>query len=116
MDEQQKQAHPLMDKANWNKPKTWIIPLEITFMVDDPSQYDEQMSKVVTNMINELRSIAHNFDKSGKQLIFKTLPPIKAAEQIEILKKGAELKDLSQFDLQAMINKALDDREKNESN
>lgn len=68
---------PLEDKTTWTKPKTWVLPVMITVMVDDPTQYDSQMQTMIDRLVNELRSVAKNFDKSGKQLTLKTGAPVK---------------------------------------
>jgi len=103
--------HPLNDPNNWNKPKTWVVPLLITILVDDPKLYDEQMTGVVKNLVNELRSIATNFDKSGKQLTFTSLPVIKDLEKIEDLKQGNPLDNIPANLIEDLVNKALKKKE-----
>lgn len=74
-------TNPLADKKNWTNPKTWVIPLAITVMVDDATKYDASMKTQVDRIVNELRGICANFDKTGKQLIIKGGEPIKNIEE-----------------------------------
>lgn len=46
-----------------NKAKTWIVPLKFTVMVDDPTQYDFQMEKVLKQVLSELKSIVSGMDR-----------------------------------------------------
>ena len=75
----------LEDKSTWTKPKTWVLPVMVTVWVDDPTKYDSQMQTMIDRLINELRGIARNFDKSGKQLTFKTGAPVKNIDNKEAL-------------------------------
>lgn len=70
------EANPLLDKSKW-EPKTWVVPLMITVMVDDASKYDMHMDKLVKNVVNELRRITANFDKSRGQLSIEAGMPVK---------------------------------------
>ena len=99
---------PLKNPANWNKPKTWIIPVRITFMVDDPTKYDFEMKKVIDKIFNELRSISRNFDKSGKQLSVDYGDPIKDPTKWDVLSSG----EASSQTLQDQIKLALEQMEK----
>jgi division protein CdvB (Snf7/Vps24/ESCRT-III family) len=100
-------THPLANPTNWNKPKTWVVPLEITFMVDDPTQYDEPMKKVIERIINELRSICRNLDNTGKQLSINILPAIKNAEKINALKSDSAFDSLPPNALEAALEQLL---------
>lgn len=100
-------AHPLSNSANWNKPKTWVVPLEITCMVDDPTKYDDNMKHVISRIVNELRSICRNFDNTGKQLTMTILPEIKDAGQIEALKNSLPLANLSEVALESALERLL---------
>ena len=80
--------HPLSNPDNWDKPKTWVVPLSITMMVDDPEAYDTNMEDLVKKILNEFRAISRNLDRSGKQLLVVPLPHIKDPEKIKFLKQG----------------------------
>jgi hydroxymethylpyrimidine pyrophosphatase-like HAD family hydrolase len=99
--------HPLANSANWTKPKTWVVPLEITCMVDDPEQYDEPMKKIIERIVNELRSICKSFDHSGKQLSINILHIIKSADRINALKGDSALDSLPDNVLEAALEKLL---------
>ncbi len=74
----------LEDKSTWTKPKTWVLPVMVTVMVDDPGKYDSQMQTMIDRLINELRSVARNFDKSGKQLTLRSGAPVKNVNDEEV--------------------------------
>lgn len=67
----------LEDKSTWTKTKTWVLPIMVSVKVDDPTQYDSQMQIMVDRLVNELRGVARNFDKSGQQLTLKSGAPVR---------------------------------------
>lgn len=88
----------LENPANWVNDKTWIVPLVVTIKVDDPSKYNAQMNTLIQNIVNELRGVSRNFDKSGKQLSLRTGEPLRELSDKEVDKivtagLGSKLKD-----------------------
>jgi hypothetical protein len=80
----------LQNPSSWNQPKTWIVPLKFTVMVDDATKYDTQMETMLTRVLNELRSILTNFDKSGALKVeFGSV--IKDSSKFEVLNSSAML-------------------------
>ncbi len=93
------EQNPLSDPKNWNKPKSWIVPLAVTVMVDDPSGYDDQMKYALQRILNELRAICKNMDKSGLKISF--LEPIRDVEKFKRVLDGVQAKeDLEKYDSQ----------------
>ncbi len=105
-----KDNSPLQNPANWNKPKTWVVPLRITIMVDDPSQYDFEMKKLIDRIMNELRAISKNFDRSGKQLSVEAGDPIKDPNKWDVLSNS----EASSQSLEDQIKKTLEQMKKKE--
>jgi hypothetical protein len=98
-------THPLEDPKNWAQEKKWIVPLEFTAKVDDASQYDEAMAKVLREVLNELRSIvSNNFDK-GKGMFFVSFgEPIKDVKKFkEVAKTVASNEVVQSLNIQEMI-------------
>ncbi len=102
-------SSPLQNPANWNKPKTWIVPLRFTVMVDDPTKYDFEMKKVLEKILNELRSITRNFDKSGKQLSIDAGDPIKDPSKWDVLSSGEAASQTLADQIKAELEKMKDD-------
>jgi len=73
----------LEDKSTWTKSKTWVLPVMVTVWVDDPTKYDSEMQIMIERLVNELKSIATHFDKSGKQLALKAGAPVKNIDNEE---------------------------------
>jgi len=84
--------NPLLDNSKW-QPKTWIVPVEIKVMVDDPNKYDDEMEGMVAKVLNELRAVCQNFDRSRKQLSVKFLSVVKDVEKFNALVKSIETKE-----------------------
>ena len=96
---------PLNNPDNWTKKKTWVVPLEVTVLVDDPSKYDDEMKKSMDRILNELRSVCLNYAKRGLTINF--LDPIKSPKQIEILKKGTNVESIQQDALEEMVTRIM---------
>jgi len=76
-------THPLDDQGNWSKPLTFVVPVKVRIMVDDPSNPEYHAlfkEKVVSPVMNELRSILRSMDPSGKQLNVSFGEPVTLAE------------------------------------
>lgn len=101
------QQHPLNNPNNWTKPKTWIVPLEVSFMVDDPTKYDSEMQSALNRILNEIRSICANYAKNGG-LSIKFLDPLKSEKQIETIRKGTNIDSLQQDALEEMVKKIME--------
>lgn len=86
-------SSPLEDPKKANKSKVWIVPVEITVMVDDPSLYDEQMEIFTKSILNELRGICTNFDKGRNQVFVKFLDPVKDSSKFESIRNGSASQD-----------------------
>lgn len=74
---------PLQNQSNWSKPLSLIVPVEVIIMVDDPTNPAYRSlaeDKVLKPVLNELRSVCGNFDKSGKQLFIKFRPTMSLQE------------------------------------
>lgn len=67
----------LEKQADCTKSKTWVLPLSITVMVDDPEKYDSKMKIVVDRVINELRGVTKVVDARGQHLILEAGTPVK---------------------------------------
>jgi predicted RNA-binding protein with EMAP domain len=98
---------PLTNPNNCTQNKTWIVPLEFTVKVDDASKYDEEMEKVLSRVLNELRSIVNSMDGKKKQFGVKFLEKIKNPEVFYNTMKSIDLTKVETqvipMDLQAMI-------------
>ena len=97
-------THPLEDPKNLTQEKKWIVPLEFTVRVDDASQYDEAMAKVLKEVLNEVRAIVSNFDK-GKGIFFISFgEPIKDVKKFkEVVKTVASNEIVQSLNIQEMI-------------
>ena len=99
-------SNPLQDPSNWSKPYTLVVPVEITIMVDDPSNVSYKSladEKVVKKILNELRSVCSLLDPSGKQLMVRFLESMTLTDYNK-LKEG---KSGSTVDLDKMIEEKL---------
>lgn len=83
-------THPLENPENLKQAKIWIVPLEFSIMVDDATQYDEQMQGLLSKVLNELRSIVSTFDGGKKLFSCKFLTAIKEVEKFKEAAKAAE--------------------------
>lgn len=105
--------HPLKNPDNWVKPKTWIVPLEFTVMVDDPTKYDLNMKTLIQRIENELKTILRLMDKSQGQIRFRFLSPVKDADKfvklIESVESKRRVEEFAESDmLEKKLNELLD--------
>lgn len=103
---------PLVDPNVPKKAKTWILPLEVTVMVDDPTKYDGVMEQFIKDLLNELRGVVNLADGGRKQLTIIPREIIKDTvrfnELVSGVKAGEALKGINVQELiQAEIKKAL---------
>lgn len=98
--------HPLSNPVNWNKPKSWIVPLVVTVMVDDPKEYDEQMQLMLKKVLNELKAICSNLDRSGLQVSF--LEEITDVKKFKEVLAGVKADDDAKKYGDELENKILD--------
>jgi len=104
---------PLQNSANWSKPLSLIVPLEVIIMVDDPNNPAYRSlaeEKVLKPVLNELRSVCTNFDKSGKQLFIKFRPTMSLTEFETLV--GANKSAEPSNDLLAQLLKKVNELEK----
>lgn len=106
MDEQ----HPLKDKKNWNKEKTWVIPLKITAMVDDVTKYDDAMETFIKNLLNEMRTMTKRIEKQG--IVITAGEPIKDPESAENVFKAAKGEVVSKDSLKDIVAALVKEQKK----
>lgn len=110
MEPQQQPQNPLKNPDNWTKPKVWVVPIEISFLVDDPSKYDDEMKAAVDRILNEVRGVCQNYAKNGG-LSIKFLTPIKSAKQIETIRSGTNIESIREDALEEVIERILKKKE-----
>jgi hypothetical protein len=99
--------NPLQNPVNWNKPMTVIVPLEVTIMVDDPSNpsYKSLLeTKVLKPLANELRSICQRI--GGKQLFVKFNESIDL-EEFNKMKKSSQSPNVDKNTLESILDELL---------
>lgn len=101
---------PLQNSSNWSKPLSLVVPVEVIIMVDDPTNPAYRSlaeDKVLKPVLNELRSVCGNFDKSGKQLFIKFRPTM-SLEEFEALTNAHKSAEPSSDLLQTLLKKMAD--------
>lgn len=102
--------NPLSDKSRLKEHKTWILPLEVSVLVDDATKYDAQMEEFIKNLVNELRGFTKMADGGRGQLTITPRDCIKDTKKFNDFLDGVKASTaLGGVDIAALIKQQVEE-------